>query len=123
MKTLLFLRHGKSDWNADYERDHDRPLSRRGQRAASTMGRYLRALDLVPDLVLTSTATRAHGTVELAAVAGGWTCPIRTMESLYESGPDRVLEIIREAPDDADCLLLAGHEPTSPSTVSDQVGS
>ena len=34
MKSILLFRHGKSDWNASYKRDHDRPLSKRGVKAA-----------------------------------------------------------------------------------------
>ena len=41
MKSILLFRHGKSDWNANYEKDHDRPLSKRGIIAAKTMGIYL----------------------------------------------------------------------------------
>ena len=40
MKTLLLMRHAKSDWDADYESDHDRPLNDRGLK---TMERLIRA--------------------------------------------------------------------------------
>ena len=36
MKSILLFRHGKSDWNANYKEDHDRPLSKRGIIAAKT---------------------------------------------------------------------------------------
>ena len=39
MKTLLFFRHGKSNWDADYDVDHNRPLAKRGRKAARAMGR------------------------------------------------------------------------------------
>ena len=41
MKRLLVFRHGKSDWDADYGVDFERPLALRGQKAARTMGRFL----------------------------------------------------------------------------------
>ena len=50
MKTLLLLRHGKSNWDAQYQLDHDRPLAKRGRKAAALMGRYLSALDEAPDV-------------------------------------------------------------------------
>ena len=50
MKTLLLMRHAKSDWDADYGPDHDRPLNERGLRSARLMGRVLAEEGLVPDL-------------------------------------------------------------------------
>ena len=63
MPTLLVLRHGKSDWKAEFDTDEHRPLARRGRRAARTMGRHLAAVGPAPTLALTSPALRAHDTV------------------------------------------------------------
>lgn len=112
MKTLMLLRHAKSDWASGFERDHERPLNPRGQRAARTVGRFLVASQEVPAAVLTSSAVRARTTVELAAEAGGWRCPVNVTDALYEATPEAVLEMIRERPDAQDSVLLAGHEPT-----------
>ncbi len=38
MKTVILLRHAKSDWNDMSLRDFDRPLNGRGERAAALMG-------------------------------------------------------------------------------------
>ena len=56
MKTLLLLRHGKSNWDAQNQLDHDRPLAKRGRKAASVMGCYLTALAEVPDFACSSSA-------------------------------------------------------------------
>jgi phosphohistidine phosphatase len=50
--------------------------------------------------------------VQRAAEAGGWSCPIEDEPRLYGASPDEVLETIRECDDSCDRLLLAGHEPT-----------
>ena len=63
MKTLLVLRHAKSSWDHTELADHDRPLNKRGMRTAPRMGRLLIERDLVPDLILCSTAVRARTTV------------------------------------------------------------
>ena len=34
MRSIIIFRHGKSDWDAIYDRDHDRPLSKRGIKAS-----------------------------------------------------------------------------------------
>lgn len=112
MKTLILFRHAKSDWDADTGRDRDRPLSSRGMRAARVMGRFLSLAAQLPDSVVTSSALRARTTVELAAEAGAWKCPIRVNDALYEATPFKILEEIRREPEPSATLLLGGHEPT-----------
>jgi phosphohistidine phosphatase len=117
--TLLLLRHAKSDWEAPYGGDDfERPLARRGEKAAARMGRFLRAIDAVPAAVVTSAAVRARTTVELAAQAGGWTCPVRETRRLYGASPEQVVEEIRNVEGDPSPLLVAGHEPTWSSLLS-----
>lgn len=112
MKTLTLLRHGKSDWHADFGQDHERPINRRGRDSARAVGRFLRRTGLVPDAVVTSTAVRARTTVELAAEAGAWTCPILQERELYDSHPEAVLQVLQRQEDAHGHLLLAGHQPT-----------
>ncbi len=112
MKQLLIFRHAKSDWNAAYAVDHDRPLARRGIAAAERMGRYLARLGQVPDRVISSSAVRAWRTVELAAQAGAWPCPIEATRDLYDTTSDQLLEIIRGCSDSHSRLLFASHQPT-----------
>ena len=118
MKTLLFFRHGKSDWDAPFDHDHERPLNKRGRAAAALMGEFLSSSGSAPDSIITSTAVRAKTTVKLAAEAGGWKALIRETQSLYGAGPQEVLSVVHEASDTSFRLLLAGHEPTWSHTVS-----
>ena len=61
MKTLLILRHGKAA-PEEAGTDRDRPLTGDGKRAADAVGRELRDDGLVPDCILSSSATRARDT-------------------------------------------------------------
>jgi phosphohistidine phosphatase len=122
MRTLLLLRHGKSDWEAGARNDQDRPLNKRGKKAARRVGRYLAAVGSVPDLVLTSTAVRAVSTVALAAEAGNWNCEVVQTGRLYEAAPEDLVPLIREQADSIGVLLLAGHEPTFSSLASLLIG-
>ena len=88
MKTLLILRHAKSDWETPDVADHDRPLNGRGKRDAPRMGRLLRDENLVPDLIISSTAKRARKTAKLVAEASGYEGEIRLAETLYLAGPE-----------------------------------
>jgi len=112
MKTVVLFRHGKSDRDADYHADSERPLSKRGRNAAKMMGAFLSRLDQRPDRVLTSPAVRAHETVTLAARSGGWSCPVDIVPDFYSGDPGIVLNHVRKQNDTASSLLLAGHEPT-----------
>ncbi len=111
MKTVLLFRHAKSDWNADYADDHDRPLAPRGKTAASMMGKYLARVGEVPDLVITSSAVRAKLTAERAMKAGEWDCATKVSGELYTQSSKDVLRAIREQDDSVESLLLVGHGP------------
>lgn len=117
MKTLLVMRHAKSDWNAEFGGDHERPLNDRGIRSARIMGRVLAADGLAPDLVVTSTAVRARSTASLAKAAGGWDCEIILDSSLYGTGADVAVQSATSVAD-SDRLMLVGHQPTWSILVS-----
>jgi phosphohistidine phosphatase len=122
VKTIILLRHGKSDWDAGYGDDHDRPLARRGRKAATLMGALLARVGQVPDRVLTSSAVRARETVDLAVEAGRWPCPVEVVPEFYGGSPAAVLERVRRENDGASSLMLAGHEPTWSALASDLMG-
>ena len=122
MKTLLVMRHAKSDWGAASDSDHDRVLARRGIKAAREVGRFLTDSGIIPDLVLSSTAVRALTTAKLAEEAGEWGCDIVTSRDLYASDPGCVLDMIRETGTGVQRLLIAGHEPTWSTLVGWLIG-
>ena len=122
MKTILLLRHGKSDWDADYDGDHARPLADRGQKGARKVGRFVTTARIVPDRAITSSAVRARETLATAAEAGGWTGPARVTDALYEASPEAVLREIQSEPEDADTVVVVGHEPTWSGLVSLLIG-
>ena len=112
MKRLVLLRHGKSDWGAEAGIDHERPLAERGVRAAATMGRLLAAAGVAPDLVVTSSAVRAHTTAKLAVEAGGWTSAVRMEPALYGATPGGVIRVVQRTDNHVESLMLVGHQPT-----------
>ena len=111
MKTLLLLRHAKSSWSEGVASDHDRPLNGRGERAAPLMGRLIRHHKLVPDIVVSSSARRAHRTADLVADACGFENDILTTADLYHASTAEWLSVVSELPDETDRALLVGHNP------------
>jgi phosphohistidine phosphatase len=114
LPELLLLRHAKSRWDDGAERDFDRGLARRGERAAAAVGVWLRQHGLVPDLVLCSPAERTRETL---AIALGQLGPdtalpaIRYDEALYlATGPEIVERIALGGPEKRR-ILVVGHQP------------
>ena len=108
-RTLVLLRHAKSAW-PDVA-DHDRPLARRGIRAAPTMGRWLREVGLLPTQVLCSTARRARETWQFAQAGLAATPPVTFDARIYEAAASGLLAVLREVPSATGTLLLIGHNP------------
>ena len=111
MKTLLILRHAKSSWSDAGLRDHDRPLNPRGKRDAPRMGRLIAAEDLVPDLIVSSTAVRARTTAALAAAEFDEEVEIETTRDLYGAYPDEYIDVAEDRGGEAERLMVVGHNP------------
>lgn len=123
MLQLLLMRHGKSDWDADYGADHDRPLAARGVRSARIMGRLLTAVDRAPDLIISSSAIRATSTAHLTAETGGWSVEIVEDRRIYGGNADAVLGAVGAHGGAAQRVMVVGHEPTWSALVTQIVGA
>jgi phosphohistidine phosphatase len=108
-RTLVLFRHAKSAW-PDVP-DHDRPLARRGIRAAPVMGRWLREAGLLPGQVLCSTARRARETWQFAQAGLAATPPVTFDARIYEGAAMDLLTVVREVSPVTGTLLLIGHNP------------
>jgi phosphohistidine phosphatase len=111
MKTVTLLRHAKSSWDDTVPRDFDRPLNAKGQRAAATVGRHLRSLGLAFDHVVASPALRVEQTLDGFTRGYGETLAPEWDRRVYLASAATLLDIVREAPDEADTLLIVGHNP------------
>ena len=116
--SIIIFRHGKSDWNAIYGKDHDRPLSKRGIKASKKMGIFLKKKDQIPDIVISSSAVRAKTTAELAIKAGNWSSNFYIDEKIYGRSSDYLLELAKLIDDKHQSICFIGHEPTCSSFIS-----
>jgi phosphohistidine phosphatase len=121
MKTLTLLRHAKSDWSDGVQRDFDRPLNGRGERAARLMGQYARAQSLAFDRVLASPAVRVTET--LAGFIAGYGADIDTQwdRRIYLASSATLLDLVRDLPERCAHVLMAGHNPGLEDLVLDLV--
>lgn len=107
MKTLGLLRHAKSDWDDMSLGDFERGLNARGRRGAALMGAHIREQSVAFDTVVASPAERVKLTLEAARLG----IPIRWEEDAYLAGPDTLIGLLHNLPDDAQAVLLAAHNP------------
>ncbi|MGV0811578.1 histidine phosphatase family protein [Mycolicibacterium boenickei] len=110
IRTLLLMRHAKSDY-PDGVADHDRPLAARGIREAALAGDWIRDNYAAVDAVLCSTATRTRQTLERTGIEA----PVHFAERIYDARPGTVIDEINSVSSRFDTepstVLLIGHEP------------
>ena len=110
-RSLILLRHGKSDWSTGDD-DFDRPLKKRGKTASIQAGKWLRKHERVPDFVLSSGAKRAMQTAELACEAMGIKKKdIYKQKHIYLATPEDLLLVLEDCPTQAQQVMLVGHNP------------
>lgn len=111
MKRLLLMRHAKSSWKETELPDHERPLKGRGEKNAEAMGKFLKSKDLVPELIISSSAVRAVKTAELVAHKSGYKGDIVKLDALYMAEPSVWLDSLRAHANNQKSVLLVGHNP------------
>ncbi|VAW46622.1 Phosphohistidine phosphatase SixA [hydrothermal vent metagenome] len=108
LRELMLLRHAKSEWKNSDLTDIERPLSDRGKRNASKMGRWLKEHALIPDLILVSPAQRAQQT--LRRICNEFSANTISIDSLYLADLNTLLHTLSETPQ-AERVMIIGHNP------------
>lgn len=111
MKTLLLLRHAKTASAQPDQDDIDRPLTAEGRQAAERIGEFIVNDGLTITAALCSPALRARETIDLVLWAAKLSLVPAYDSVIYEGGPLALLELIVEVDNDADDLLVVGHNP------------
>lgn len=111
MKTLLLLRHARPTSTSPTGRDFDRPLTDVGRADARRVGQLLRHKEIKPEVVISSPAVRARETADLVCEAAGLSTQTRFDARIYEASLEELLQLVSEAEDGVETLLLVGHNP------------
>jgi len=117
MKTVILFRHGKSNWNAKYGKDYERPLADRGILASKKMGIYIAETNQIPDMVISSPANRSYNTAKLAIAAGNWNLPIILLDPLYLASQSTILSLLSKQKNEFSSICVVGHEPSMSSFI------
>ncbi|WP_369257365.1 histidine phosphatase family protein [Streptomyces sp. R35] len=108
-RRIVLFRHAKADW--PQVSDHERPLADRGRKDAAVAGRRLADTGIPFDLALCSTAARTRETWKLAVHEFAHRPKTVYEERLYEASPGELIAVLNETPDDAQNVVLIGHNP------------
>jgi phosphohistidine phosphatase len=123
MKTLILLRHAKSDWDNTGLRDFDRPLAKRGIHDAPRMGEALKKQGVLPDFILCSPAKRAKETMELCKQAAALEAQVEFEQNIYEASSAELIKLVRQFSNEHSRVLMIGHNPGFENLLSRLIGS
>lgn len=109
MRTLLLMRHAKSDYPAGVS-DHDRPLAPRGERDAEAAAAWIAAAYPRLDEVAVSPARRAQQSWARVAsrVEAG---TVREDARIYEDWGSGLREVMAAFSEASSIALVVGHNP------------
>ena len=122
MKTLYLLRHVKSSWKDKNLEDFDRPLGKRGRRAAELMSGYVAGNGILPAQILCSPSRRTRETLERMVESFGEAVPARFEKGIYLADAPELLRRLRRLGDTASVMII-GHNPGLETLAKRLVGS
>lgn len=110
MKSLILVRHAKSDWGDLSLDDFDRPLNDRGKRDAPLMAQRLLDKKIKIDSFIASPAKRAAKTARIFAEELKFKKDnIVYKPELYLAGTEVFFSVVENADDKDDCIALFSH--------------
>lgn len=112
MKTIYIVRHARAHRRGDSSEDFSRELTEDGKLDAHRVGLFLKKRNILPDLVLSSTAKRAVQTAQILADEMMYSrSEIDFDDSLYEIEVEDLLQILHHLNNDHQSVMLVGHNP------------
>lgn len=91
--------------------DFDRPLNKRGKKAAPQVGGEMKARNVRPDAILSSPSKRTRETAKLALEAAGIVQKPTFVDEIYEASLSDLKNVLSAHAGNAASVLLIGHNP------------
>ncbi|WP_254276932.1 CHAD domain-containing protein [Halomonas sp. 3H] len=114
MRHLFLMRHAKARQATGDMSDHQRPLRRRGQRQATAMAAPLKRWGALAGEIHLSSSRRTRETlaaIDAALPSLGLRGRAHRHDALYAFDGQALLAWLRTLPDEADRVLVIGHNP------------
>ncbi len=112
-RKLFIIRHGKSSWDHQGLDDIDRPLAERGILNAEDMAKRLAHKGLIPELLVSSPASRAMNTALI--MARFWMlkpAALQIHEPLYDAFISNIEQVVSGISSEVQSLAIFGHNPS-----------
>lgn len=109
MKTIVLMRHAKSEASAFLKSDFERKIIERGISDVTKISNYFLSKYEMPQLVLSSSAVRTKQTIQLFIKTSSINREIEYIEELYHAQASKMLDIINEKIVGYDSVLVVGH--------------
>lgn len=109
MKTLILLRHAKSEPQSFNKKDFDRSIIDRGINDITKIAIAFKELNLHPDMVLCSTSKRTRMTLDYFSRIIVDIDKVNFVDELYHASASEILQVIDEHVNDEDCIMVVGH--------------
>ena len=111
-KDLFLMRHAKSSWKEAAQKDFDRPLNKRGLEDLQFIADWFKRENIIPDVILSSSALRARATVDgICDIWGLPRDPVQYLDRLYLADRSTLMEIIQGQDESVGSLLIVAHNP------------
>ena len=119
MKTLILIRHTKSDWSRTVT-DKDRPIREDRKGDAINIAQQIADLDLIPQYIFCSDALRTIQTAEI--LCHEWNIPFDQVQLngyIYECLVYHLHEMVQLLPNEYDRVAIVCHNPSITDFVID----
>jgi phosphohistidine phosphatase len=109
MKTLILLRHAKSEDPDQAATDFQRHLKNRGRRDILKVAEKSIQDACVPGLILCSSAIRTRETLDLYLSMLSAKPRIQYLDALYHASASEILDVVLAHADEAETIMVVGH--------------
>ena len=107
MKFVYFIRHAKAKKEASS--DFLRKLNKRGRENASSLGKFLNELSIMPQAFYTSSAVRALSTANIIAEKINFKGEFKSFDELYDFEGKNLLKFVKNLDDKFETIFIVGH--------------
>ena len=119
MKTLIVIRHTKSDWGIA-QSDFERPILSSRHNDPISIAQSIQQAGMLPQLVIASAATRATQSAQI--LCDTWGYPLTSIEyqsALYMCSTDVFSTSVKNLDDKYSTVAIVAHNPTVTDFVND----
>ncbi len=111
-RTLVVMRHAKTEEQKPGQKDYDRNLTERGRNDAMLMATILKEKGIMPKIIIASSANRTIQTAEIVANTLNYEIDkIQLSQTLYMSDSRRLANTVEAVDAEIESCLIIAHNP------------